>query len=257
MAIRLAADGWNLLLADIDIDGNRQTAEMVSEFDGTAKAIAFDAGDASAWQALDEQLRSDWRHLDLLVNNAGVAGQGDVGDYPLDDWQWVLGTTLNGAIYGCHTFVPWLKRNPRGAHIINTASFAAFVSAPSMGAYNVAKAGVVALSETLYGELLPHNVGVTVVCPAFFQTQLLARGKFRDDAVLQIAQKYADKARLTADAVAVAAIRGMHRKRLYVVLRNRARWYWRVKRLFPAWFHKAVSRGFYRHVARIEKENDK
>ena len=229
---------------------------MVCKAGGTAEAICFDVGDASAWAALAERLRGEWQQLDLLVNNAGVAGQGDVGEFSLDNWHWLLGTTLNGAIYGCHTLVPWLKDNPRGAHLINTASFAAFVSAPSMGAYNVAKAGVVALSETLYGELLPHNVGVTVVCPAFFQTRLLARGKFRDEAVLQIAQEYADNARLTADAVAAATIRAMHRKRLYVVVRNRARWYWRAKRCFPAWFHKALSKGFYRHVARVKKENN-
>ena len=245
------------MLADIDEQGNQETAALAHEAGGKAEAVLLDVGDADAWHALAERLRTEWSQLDLLVNNAGVAGQGDVGEFPLDDWQWLLGATLHGTIYGCHTMVPWLKENPRGAHIINTASVASFVSAPSMAAYSVAKAGVVSLSETLYGELLPHNVGVTVVCPAFFQTRILARGKFRNDAQLQIAQQYTDNARLSADAVASAAIRAMHRKRLYVVVRHRARWCWRVKRLFPAWFHKVLSKGYHRRVAKVEQERNK
>jgi short-subunit dehydrogenase len=247
-----------LLLADIDEVENEKTREMVVDLGGSAETANLDVRDISAWSALAEQLKGDWRHLDLLVNNAGVAGQGDVGALSLDDWEWVLDTSLGGTINGCHTFVPWLKQNPRGAHIINTASLAAFISAPGMAAYNVAKAGVVSLSETLYGELRPYNVGVTVLCPAFFRTRLFERGKFADEAARQIAEQYFLNARLTADDVADAAIRAMHRKRLYVVLRHRAKWFWRAKRFFPKLFHRALAKGYHRHVERLGKrENEK
>ncbi|MCG8584205.1 MAG: SDR family NAD(P)-dependent oxidoreductase [Pirellulales bacterium] len=252
--MRLASDGWNLLLADIDAEHNNETIRLVAEAGGTAEAVELDVADHEAWVRLEQQLRDRWPQLDLLVNNAGVAAQGEVGEFPLDDWHWVLSTNLHGTIYGCHTFVPWLKQNPSGAHIINTASFAAFVSAPSMGAYGVAKAGVVSLSETLYGELRQHNVGVTVVCPSFFETRLLDRGKFREDSVKQMAADLSKYTRLTAETVADAAIRGMQRKKLYVVLRRRARWYWRAKRMLPAWFHKTLAKGFYKEKAKAETE---
>ena len=92
--------------------------------------------------------------FDLLVNNAGIGGSGEVGRFSLESWRQLLEVNLFGGVMGCHTMVEWLKANPRGAHLMNTASFAAMAAAPSMAAYNVAKAGMLALSETLYGELL-------------------------------------------------------------------------------------------------------
>src|SRR5690606_26329534 len=102
----------------------------------------------------------------------------------------LLSINLHGVIYGCHTFVPWLKENPHGAHLINTASLAAFLAVPEMGAYNVAKAGVLARSETLYAELRPHGVGVTVLCPGFFQTGLLERGRFNHEYARGVARDF-------------------------------------------------------------------
>ena len=92
-----------------------------------------------------------------MINNAGVgAGGAAIGEAPLDDWLWTLGINLWGPIHGCHVFTPILRdaepsHAPRG--IINVASAAAFGAAPGMAAYNVSKAGVLSLSETLAAEL--------------------------------------------------------------------------------------------------------
>ena len=61
-----------------------------------------------------------------------------MGEFPLDDWQWVLDTNLRSVVLGCHTFAGWLRENPAGSRVINVASLAAFAALPSMGAYNVA-----------------------------------------------------------------------------------------------------------------------
>ena len=86
-----------------------------------------------------------------------------------------------------------------------------------MAGYNVAKAGMLSLSETLYGELKSHNVGVTVICPSFFQTNLLNEGRLekidRDGA-----SKMMRHANFTAEDVANEAVRAMQEKRLYVVM---------------------------------------
>jgi len=86
--------------------------------------------------------------VDMLINNAGVAVGGPVGEVPLADWEWMMGINLWGVIYGCHAFVPRFKQQRRGA-ILNVASAAGLLSIPSLAPYNVSKAGVVALSETL------------------------------------------------------------------------------------------------------------
>src|SRR5262249_54489399 len=152
--------------------------------------------------------------------------------YSIDDWHWILGINLNAAIYGCHYFIPWLIKNPRGAHVINTASMAAIASLPGMAGYNVTKAGILSRSETIYGELMPYNVGVTVICPSFFQTNLLKDGRLlkgdRDTA-----GKLMQKAGFTADDVAEAAIKAMNKKQLYLMLPRQGVYTWRLKRFFP------------------------
>jgi short-subunit dehydrogenase len=110
-----------------------------------------------------------------------------------------------------------------------------------MGPYNVSKAGVVALSETLYAELRPHGVGVTVLCPGFVPTNLLAEARFARPEQRLTAERLMRASRLSTDDVAKAAIEGVRRGRLYVVLPGRARIFWRLKRLMPTAMMKLVS----------------
>src|SRR6185295_4032585 len=145
-----------------------ETLDLVRQAGGEGRIEPLNVSCVDQWQTLRSRLQADWQHLDLLVNNAGVAGAGEIGDYSLDDWHWVIDINLWSGIYGCHTFIDWLKQNPSGAHIINVASMAAFESAPPTAAYNATKAAILSLSETHYAQLLPHNVGVTVVCPGSF-----------------------------------------------------------------------------------------
>jgi short-subunit dehydrogenase len=184
------------------------------------------------WTELVSRLQQEFPQLDLLVNNAGVAVTGEIGHCPLDNWRWQLEVNLFGVLHGCHACREWCLRSP-GSHIVNVASAAAFVSYPELGAYNVSKAGVVALSETLYGELKRHGVGVTTVCPGFFRTNLLRRARFQNASERQAAEHCTEQARISADQVADAIVDAVKRRRMYVVLprQERIRWFW--KRLFP------------------------
>lgn len=252
ICLRLAREGWEIAICDLNDAGSEETLALVRQAGGAGRVEHLDVADPQAWAALRERLQRDWSQLDLLVNNAGVAVSGDVGACPLEDWHWIMNINLWNGIYGCHTFVDWLKQNPRGAHIINTASLAAIGSAPGMAAYNVTKSGMLALSETLYTELMPHRVGVTVLCPAFFQTNLLNEGRFTDEGHKKLALKEFARSKFTADDVAEAAIRAMHKKQLYVVLPALGRFYWYFKRLTPTGFFKAVGKDFARRVKQAE-----
>jgi len=242
LAVRLARDGWRLALTDLDESGLAETLQHVTAAGGQGLCTPLDVRDPSAWQALRERLQTDWPRLDLLINNAGVCGAGAVGQYPLEDWQWILDTNLRGPIYGCHTMVPWLAQHPAPAYVLNVSSVAGLLAPPTMGAYNVAKAGLIALSETLYHELYPRGLGVTVVCPGFFRSNLIPRGRFSSVAVQTRAQSFHDAARLGADWVADRAVRAMYRRRLYVVDGFRARLLWRMKRCLPGVFHRLMAR---------------
>lgn len=236
LAIRLAQAGWHLALADVDDAGNAETLAEVLRSGGTAETEHLDVSDAAAWQQLASRLEAAWPQLDLLVNNAGVAGAGEMGEFPLEDWRWMIGTNLFGAVFGCHTLVRWMKRNPQGAHIINTSSLAAIASAPTMAAYNMSKAAIIALSETLAAELARDRIGVTVLCPSFFQSGLLETARMHTVEEHDLAARSMERAPFTADDVARAALRAMRRKQLYVVMPLKGRVWWRLKRAVPEWF---------------------
>lgn len=246
LAVRLARDGWCLAICDVDDRGSEETLAQVRAAGGDGSVEHLDVTREDQWQALRERLQSTWPQLDLLANNAGVAGAGEVGAFPLDDWRWVVDVNLWSAIYGCHTFVEWLKQNSEGAHIMNTSSIAAVESAPPTPAYNVTKAAVVSLSETLYAQLLPHNVGVTVICPGSFPTNINKALRAHDQRWRELLKRLGDEATLTAADVAERAVRAMHRKKLYVVLPRSARWSWFLKRMAPQAFLRGVSRAVYR-----------
>ena len=233
LSVALAQRGWHIAITDVNDAGSEETLRLVRQAGGDGRVEHLDVTQVDQWQALRERLQADWPRLDLVVNNAGVGVGGEVGQLSLEDWQWIVNINLWGVIYGCHTMVAWLKANPGGAHIVNIASMAAIVSAPSMAPYNVTKAGVLSLSETLYGELLSHNVGVTCVCPSFFPTSIVKSGRFQGDAQREVATKLMADSKCTAEHVAQQILRAIDRRQLYLTVPREATFFWRLKRLMP------------------------
>jgi NAD(P)-dependent dehydrogenase (short-subunit alcohol dehydrogenase family) len=242
LAIELGREGWQIAVADIDDAASAETLALVRQAGGGGAVEHLDVAEIDAWQALRAKLMEKWPRLDLLVNNAGVGVAGEVGQAPLGDWRWIMSINLWGAIYGCHVMIEWMKQNPRGAHIVNIASMAAIVSAPGMGPYNVTKAGLLALTETLYGELKPHNIGATVVCPWFVPTNIIEKGRYQRPEQKEIAAKLMGQSKCTPQQVAQRIMRAIRRKELYVFVPGIAGFYWRLKRLMPLGVLKLIGR---------------
>jgi NAD(P)-dependent dehydrogenase (short-subunit alcohol dehydrogenase family) len=109
----------------------------------------------------------------MLVNNAGVGGgTGSIEQINHDDWRWVLDVNLMGVIYGTQTIVPLIKKHGEGGWLLNVASMAGMVGVPYAGAYTATKVAVVGMSESWYEELKPHDINVSVLCPAFVKTRI-------------------------------------------------------------------------------------
>jgi short-subunit dehydrogenase len=172
-----------------------------------------------------------------------------VGELPIENWHWIININLYGGIYGCHTMIDWMKRNPRGAQIVNIASMAAIVSAPGMAPYNVTKAGMLSLSETLRGELAQHKISVTGVCPSFFPTNILASGRFNTPDERQVANVMMSHAHVSAEEVARRIMRGIERKQLYVFAPGVAGLFWRLKRIMPKSLLRFVARSYHTRLA--------
>ena len=171
------------------------------------------------WDAALAWVRETWGGLDLLVNNAGIATGGRIDVEAIPDWERVVDINLLGVARGCHTFTPLLKEQRRG-HIVNVASLAGLVHGPGMASYNATKAGVVAISETLSFELGPWDVDVSVICPAFFRTNLHRSFAGKDAAMQEAGMRLITQAKVDAKHVAAIALKGID-KRKKVILTDR------------------------------------
>jgi NAD(P)-dependent dehydrogenase (short-subunit alcohol dehydrogenase family) len=171
MALRWAREGWRVALADINDAGLQETLSLVRLAGGDGFTQRCDVRDYSQLTALAQACEERWGGIDVIVNNAGVASGGFFAELSLEDWDWQIAINLMGVVKGCKAFLPMLEASK--GRIINIASMAALMQGPAMSNYNVAKAGVVALSESLLVELHELEVDVHVVCPSFFRTNLL------------------------------------------------------------------------------------
>lgn len=240
--IELAKDGWNLGMADINVKELETAAADITALGGKTWLYPLDVSDKEQYAKVAQAFLADAGGIDLLFNNAGVGDGGAFEEYGLENYEWMVGINQMGVVYGCHYFIPAMKKQ-RSGHILNTASAAAIGCAPTMGAYNMTKAAVVAISETLYGELLDHNIQVSCIQPTYFRTNVVqyARG---GELVKKATQLFIEKSGLEADTVAQEILNRAGKKELYIILPEAARKMWLFKRLAPTWFRKKVKEQF-------------
>jgi NAD(P)-dependent dehydrogenase (short-subunit alcohol dehydrogenase family) len=237
-AVELAARAGRVVCADIRLDSARETVRLIEAQGGKALALACDVSSVEAVQALAEESEQWLRGpVDLVVNNAGVGSGGrPIGEVSIEDWRWTVGVNLWGVVHGCHVFAPRLRALGRGG-IINVCSAASFAAAPMMGPYNVTKAAVLALSETLRAELDGTGVRVTALCPTFVKTDIVNNGRI-PDATSKAASRLMAWTGMSPGAVARAALRALDADRLYVLPQLEARLIWRMKRFAPEAYNR-------------------
>lgn len=236
-AVELGRRGGQVVVSDIDLVGAQRTVDLVEDHGGSAIAVACDVSRLEDVQALaSESIRWFEGVPTLVVNNAGVGAGGNVvGDTPIEDWRWTLDINLWGPIHGCHVFAPMLREQAATAKqrggIINVASAASFGSAPRMAAYNVSKAGVLSLSETLAAEMSGTGVNVTVLCPTFVKTNIVESGRINQKA--SDAASRLMKFGMSPSKVARICLDTHDRGGLYVMPQFDAKVGWQIKRTAP------------------------
>lgn len=253
LALRLARAGWRVAVTDIDRDRAEASLSRVREAGGDGLAEACDVRREADFGRLAERLREAWGGVDWLVNNAGVASGGTVAETPLEDWQWMLDINLMGVVRGCRALLPLLAAES-GAHVINVASFAGFAGVPGMAAYNVAKAGVIALSETLRAELAGRGIGVTVACPSFFATNLLESFRSPQAGQRGLMAHLMERSPITADDIASDIVQAARRGQFLVISHPRARAALRLKCRDPEAYFRQTVRSTRRFVRPPEKQ---
>ena len=173
MARAFAGAGMKLMLADLD---EAMLAEAVAEFEAAGVEVASQAcnvAELAQVEALSQATLDRFGAVHVLCNNAGVGIPTPTHKLNLDDWRWIIDVDLWGPIYGVKVFLPLMEAQGEG-HINSTSSLAGLVAGGLMGAYNVAKHGVVALMASLERDLRGRKspVHASLLCPGPINTNI-------------------------------------------------------------------------------------
>ncbi len=181
LAHAFAAQGMKIVLADVNEVSMRAVEAELAEGGTEVLPVVCDTSLEPSVHALAQATLDRFGAAHVLCNNAGVAGKGDPWSGPMSSWDWVIGINLYGVIHGIRAFLPIMQDQGEG-HIVNTASMAGLIALPGAAAYNATKTAVVAISEGLFLELKGTGspVGVSVLCPGFVRTNLLAGQQWQD-----------------------------------------------------------------------------
>jgi NAD(P)-dependent dehydrogenase (short-subunit alcohol dehydrogenase family) len=182
-ATRFAKEGMKVVLGDIQQDALEAAVSTLKEAGHEVIGVPTDVSQREQIQNLADQTIAAYGKVNIVHNNAGVVRAGTLEELTDEDWRWVLGVDLWSVIYGVNIFLPLIKQAGEG-HFINTSSSSGIQSAANIAPYNVAKFGVVALTETLRLELDEGDapIGASVLCPGAVQTRICESERNREAA---------------------------------------------------------------------------
>lgn len=171
-AVAFAREGCAVALVGRDTLRGEAAGKEVQTIGGQSLFIPTDVAKEDQVRAMIDLVTSRWSRLDILVNNAGVHMPGDVLQTSLADWERILATNLTGAFLCTKYAVPIMLRNGSGV-IINISSEAGLVGIKGQVAYNVSKAGLIALTRSCAVDLAAKGIRVNCVCPGTTYTPLV------------------------------------------------------------------------------------
>ncbi|MBM3728913.1 MAG: SDR family oxidoreductase [Gammaproteobacteria bacterium] len=151
----------------------RDAAEqLATEFPDRCALADLDVAQLDAWRALIQRIVARHQRLDVLVNNAGFHLDSLLAQMSPDTWRSVLDTNLDGTFHGCQAVLPTMILQRHG-RIVNIASLSALAAPAGQTNYAAAKAGVVALTQSLAKEVARIGITVNVLCPGFIESESL------------------------------------------------------------------------------------
>jgi NAD(P)-dependent dehydrogenase (short-subunit alcohol dehydrogenase family) len=179
-ARELGLRGARVVIGDVEVPMLEQAVKRLRAEGIDALGIPCDVRSFDQVTQLADTAFEHLSAVHIVFNNAGVALSGPIAAMDHEDWRWVIDVDLWGPIHGVEAFLPRLQEQGKGGHMLFTSSFAGLVPNIGLGAYCVAKYGVVALAEVLARELKSEGIGVSVLCPMVVATNIGASERNRD-----------------------------------------------------------------------------
>lgn len=232
LALKWAAQGASVCIGDVHVERGHQTVKEIENAGGTGSFVQCDITQQTDVDAAAQHILQLWQGIDIVVNNAGIASAGLLDTESIEQWQTVLDVNLLGMVRVSKKFAPIFRQQGRG-YFVNIASQAGLTPIPRMASYNAVKSAVVAFSETMRLELARDNIGVTVVCPTFFKTNLAESLQTAEPEMHAAVNKYLNRSSLTAEHVAQHIFSAIEKRQFLVTPDKIGRMAFMLKRLLP------------------------
>jgi NAD(P)-dependent dehydrogenase (short-subunit alcohol dehydrogenase family) len=231
IAERCTKKGMKVVLAGINYENLEKAKSKLVDHGAEMLCVQTDVSKREDIEALAKKTLDKYGAVHLLVNNAGFGAGLSIWESSWQDWEWVLGVNLWGAIYGVKIFVPIMLAQNEPCHIVNTSSIAGLLPHHPSAPYHVTKHAVVALTENLYYSLIQAETKIraSVLCPGYVKTRILEAERNRPKElenepaeitpeqveILQYLQKSVD-AGISPQEVAEILFRGIEEEKLYI-----------------------------------------
>lgn len=246
LAIRWAKQGSNICIADLNEERANETVDELKSLGVDAYFVNCDITDEASVESAKQSIIDKWEGVDLVVNNAGIASADSLEDEDLNQWRTIMNVNLFGAVIVTRAFAPIMKEQGSG-YFLNVASQAGITSIAMMASYNVSKAAMITFSETMRLELDDDNIGVSVLCPGFFKTNLKESLRTKSDQLRSVLDKVMERAKITAEEVADYTFNSVSKNDFMIVTHPEGRAMYRLKRWFPKFYLKKM----IEHTARF------
>lgn len=229
----LLKDGWRICALDINV------LRLQSLSCDLLSIHQIDITNKSHFKEVINEYGIKNDGIDVLFNNAGVGDGIFFKDYALENWDWIIDINLKAVIQGTHCVLPFMLKENAGT-IVNMASMAGIANLPKMSPYNVTKAGVISLSETLNHELHKTNIRVVCVQPTFFQSSIMQHSK-GDPTIIASAEKKVNQSDLTSEEAARIILKDLHKQKAVVRFPFSAHLFFFTRR-YMSFFYKFILR---------------
>ncbi|MFT6289072.1 MAG: NADP-dependent 3-hydroxy acid dehydrogenase YdfG [Alcanivorax sp.] len=243
LALNLNSAGCELWLSDINQPRLDETIAAMARSEVPAHTAILDVADKAAVHAYAQDIADRQGHVDVVINNAGVALGSSVADTVYEDFEWLMGINFWGVVYGSKAFLPLLSKSAAG-HLINISSVLGIIAIPNNSAYNAAKFAVRGFTETLRQETASSNIHVCCVHPGGIKTNIArdSRGSELIISAEERAREFDKVARTTAESAAAQILRAAQKRKKRLLIGADAHYLSIISRLFPANYARLLPR---------------
>ena len=189
--------GMKVVMADVRQDHIDEALEFFEAKQQARQvhAVRLDVTDRAAWAAAAEETLAKFEKIHVLFSNAGMGVGGPIKGATFNDWDWGIGVMIGGVVNGLTTMLPHLLKHGEGGHVLATSSMSSLIPIPGAAIYTTCKSAVVGLMESIRGELVADNIGVSAFCPGPVQSNIHQSARTRPEKFRNEGTAYAERER--------------------------------------------------------------